>query len=61
LKQLEQIPNAKIFGMTGILTMDDKKIIRRRLPWAQIRSGQLMVNPQVIDPMPAPGYGDSDQ
>ena len=53
LKQLEQIPDAKIFGMSGILTMDDEKNIRRRLSWAQIRNGQLTVIPQVVDPAPA--------
>ncbi len=52
LKQLEQIPNAKLFGMTGILSMGDDKIIRRRLSWAQIKNGQLKVIPQVVDPAP---------
>lgn len=52
LNQLEQIPGDKLFGMTGVLTLNDDRVIIRRLTWAQIRNGKVRSMPMVIDQLP---------
>jgi outer membrane PBP1 activator LpoA protein len=52
LNQLEQIPGDKLFGMTGVLTLNDDRVIIRRLTWAQIRNGKVMAVPLVMDRPP---------
>jgi len=49
LNQLEQIADDKLFGMTGILTLNDDRVIIRRLTWAQIRNGKVRAVPMVMD------------
>ncbi len=53
LNQLEEIPDYKIFGMTGILTLNSDRVIIRRLTWAQIRNGKVMAIPLVTEHSPA--------
>jgi outer membrane PBP1 activator LpoA protein len=52
LNQLEQIPGDKLFGMTGVLTLNEDRVIIRRLTWAQIRNGKVMAVPLVMDRPP---------
>lgn len=49
LNQLEQISDDKLFGMTGVLTLNSDRVINRRLTWAHIRNGKVMSIPLVID------------
>jgi outer membrane PBP1 activator LpoA protein len=49
LSQMEQIPGAKVFGMTGIITLEDNRTFKRRLPWAQVKNGKVRAIPQVTD------------
>jgi outer membrane PBP1 activator LpoA protein len=50
LNQLEQIPGDKLFGMTGVLTLNDDRVFRRRLTWAQIKNGKVRPIPLVVQP-----------
>ncbi|MDK1023313.1 MAG: penicillin-binding protein activator [Gammaproteobacteria bacterium] len=52
LNQLEQIPGDKLFGMTGVLTLNNNRVIVRRLTWAQIKNGKVRAIPMVIDQLP---------
>jgi outer membrane PBP1 activator LpoA protein len=49
LDQLEQIESDKLFGMTGVLTLNDRRVINRRLTWAHIRNGKVVPMPLVIN------------
>jgi outer membrane PBP1 activator LpoA protein len=49
LEQLEKIPSDRIFGSTGVLRLDDQRVINRRLMWAQIKDGQVTPVPIVFD------------
>jgi outer membrane PBP1 activator LpoA protein len=53
LNQLEQIPGDKLFGMTGVLTLNKDRVITRRLTWAQIKNGKVRAVPLVVDKLPA--------
>lgn len=48
LEQLEKIPNDRIFGSTGVLSLDVHRVIKRRLMWAQIKDGRVMPVPIVV-------------
>lgn len=49
LEQLEKIPGDRIFGSTGILTLNDQRVINRRLMWAQIKDGRVHPVPIVVE------------
>jgi hypothetical protein len=49
LEQLEKIPSDRIFGSTGVLSLNDQRVISRRLMWAQIRDGKVAPVPIVVD------------
>jgi len=49
LEQLEKIPSDRIFGSTGILSLDDHRVISRQLMWAQIKNGQVSPVPIVVE------------
>jgi len=39
LQQLKNMPNFGISGMTGVLTLDEKQKIERKLMWAKFNDG----------------------
>ena len=41
LEQLKELPNQKLFGTTGRLTIDKSNVIRRELSWATFKDGKL--------------------
>ena len=41
LQQLKEFPEEKIFGATGILTLNKDNIVNRSLLWAQFRNGKV--------------------
>lgn len=49
LQQLEEIPNDRIFGSTGVLSLNDQRVVNRRLMWAQIKDGQVTPVPIVVE------------
>lgn len=49
LQQLKEVKNTKVYGTTGILTLDKENILRRELLWAQFSKGQVIANPFVLN------------
>jgi len=50
LQQLRELKNSKVYGTTGILTLDKENILRRRLLWAQFSKGQVITSPIILNP-----------
>ena len=40
LQQLKELPNQKLFGATGVLTISQNNVIKRELLWAQFKDGK---------------------
>ena len=49
LQQLKELPEEKIFGLTGILTLNEDNIVNRSLMWAQFRDGKVSTIPMIFD------------
>ena len=49
LQQLKKFPEEKIFGATGILTLNKDNIVNRSLMWAQFRDGKVSTIPMIFD------------
>ena len=49
LQQLKEFPEEKIFGATGILTLNKDNIVKRSLMWAQFRDGKVSTVPMIFD------------
>ena len=49
LQQLKEFPEEKIFGATGILTLNKDNIVNRSLMWAQFRDGKVSTVPMIFD------------
>jgi outer membrane PBP1 activator LpoA protein len=50
LQQLKDISATKVYGSTGILTLDKENILRRELLWAQFTKGEIITSPLVLEP-----------
>ena len=48
LKQLQQSPQTRLYGMTGALTMDSNRQIEREQVWAQMRRGKAQALPTLV-------------
>ncbi len=49
LKQLKTLKNSKINGVTGVLSLNDARIITRELMWGQFKNGEIDVIPTITD------------
>jgi len=49
LQQLKEFPEAKIYGATGILTLNKDNVVNRTLMWAQFRDGMVKAVPMILD------------
>ena len=49
LQQLKEFPEEKIFGATGILTLNKDNVVNRSLTWAQFRHGKVSTLPVIFD------------
>lgn len=49
LQQLKELPEEKIFGLTGILTLNKDNIVNRSLMWAQFQDGKVSTIPMIFD------------
>lgn len=49
LSQLDKVENYRLFGTTGILTLDANNVINRRLMWASIEAGEVITLPMIFD------------
>lgn len=49
LPQLDKVENYRLFGTTGVLTLDDNNVINRRLMWASIKAGDIITLPMIFD------------
>jgi hypothetical protein len=47
LRQLEQLPESRMYGETGNLSLTAQRVIQRRLMWAQIRNGKVFTLPMI--------------
>ena len=50
LQQLKDISTTKVYGSTGMLTLDNENILRRKLLWAQFTKGQIITSPLALEP-----------
>ena len=48
LEQMKQLSDEKIYGATGILSLNPQNILIRRLLWAQFSDGAVITSPQVV-------------
>jgi outer membrane PBP1 activator LpoA protein len=48
LEQMKQLSDEKIYGATGILSLNPQNILTRRLLWAQFSDGAVITSPQVV-------------
>jgi len=55
LSQLKAAPSQRIFGTTGVLSLNARNIIQRRLMWAQFRGGKVIAAPLVMTGQARPG------
>jgi len=49
LEQMKQLSDEKIYGATGILSLNPQNILIRRLLWAQFSDGAVITGPQVVE------------
>lgn len=49
LQQLKEFPNERIFGSTGILTLNEDNVVNRTLMWAQFKNGEVRSVPMIFD------------
>tara|TARA_R110002073_G_scaffold37559_16_gene108224 strand:+ start:3772 stop:5589 length:1818 start_codon:yes stop_codon:yes gene_type:complete len=48
LEQMKRRPDEKIYGSTGILSLNSQNILIRQLLWAQFSNGSVITSPQVV-------------
>ena len=48
LQQLKEFPQEKVFGSTGVLTLNDENVVQRELMWAQFREGEVLAVPMIF-------------
>lgn len=48
LQQMTQVPNAKLFGNTGVLQLNSDHIVTRTLMWAEFSDGRVVPMPVVM-------------
>ncbi|MBO6700750.1 MAG: penicillin-binding protein activator [Pseudomonadales bacterium] len=48
LQQLKDYPNERVFGSTGMLTLDEDNVITRTLMWAQFQEGEVRAVPMIF-------------
>ncbi len=49
LQQLKEFPNERIFGSTGILSLNEDNVVHRTLMWAQFKNGEVRSVPMIFD------------
>lgn len=49
LQQMKLIPGEKLYGTTGIISVDKNNVIRRRLMWAQFKQGKVVQLPLILN------------
>lgn len=49
LEQMKQLDDERIYGSTGILSLNTNNILIRRLLWAQFANGEVITSPQVVE------------
>lgn len=49
LQQLKELPDARVFGATGVLQLDSANVIRRELMWARYVDGSPVSAPLVME------------
>jgi outer membrane PBP1 activator LpoA protein len=49
LEQMKQLSDDKIYGSTGILSLNQNNILIRRLLWAQFANGEVIASPEVVE------------
>jgi outer membrane PBP1 activator LpoA protein len=52
LEQMKRLPTERIFGETGILQLDSRNVVNRKLAWAQFDDGEVIPAPQVVSALP---------
>ena len=50
LNQLRQYPETKIYGSTGVLKLNPRNVLVRKLMWAQFIDGEVVTSPMVLSP-----------
>ena len=50
LNQLRQYPETKIYGSTGVLKLNPRNVLVRKLMWAQFTDGEVVTSPMVLSP-----------
>ena len=48
LNQLRQYPETKIYGSTGVLKLNPRNVLVRKLMWAQFTDGEVVTSPMVL-------------
>ena len=48
LSQLKALPETRIHGQTGTLSLTEQQRIERELPWAQIQNGRIRRLPDYV-------------
>lgn len=49
VRQFIAFPSDRLYGSTGVLRLDDHGVVTRQLMWAEIRDGQVVSIPMVLD------------
>lgn len=49
LQQLKQLPDARLFGTTGVLQLNEENVITRELMWARFVDGSPVTAPMVME------------
>lgn len=49
LQQLKEIPDAKLFGATGVLNLGPGNVVTRRLMWARFQDGEAISMPMIVE------------
>jgi len=48
IKQLELVSQTRLYGMTGALSLNQQRQIKRELTWAQISAGKVRELPKTV-------------
>lgn len=49
LQQLKELDDARLYGTTGVLRLDETNVINRELMWAQFRDGEATSVPMILE------------
>ncbi len=49
LQQLKEIPEARLFGATGVLKLNEANVVTRSLMWARFQDGEPVTMPMIME------------